>query len=293
MKRATLQALMLCSAVTAALMATPGCAQTIGITAAIRNDVELKTNDAANPHKAVLKERVALGIDLTTGAASMALLLLLDQTTFSIGANARMRIDRFVYDPNRSASVVSASVVTGAFRFMSGKALHANPGQSSIHTPVASIGIRGTMLDGIIGDEAIRIARQEGGITMPPSADREKATLIVLRGPGKHAEGGEVPGLIDVAADGVSITLDEPGLAVFIPGPGQSPIGPFRLSDSGSRRIYRMLRTVPKYSSFGPWVADPATSTQFECAGGFEVSATGCFSPIGGGSPINRGNGPP
>jgi hypothetical protein len=278
---------MVCSAAAIGLIglaALPAGAQTVGITAAIRNDVELKTNAAPSPHQAVLKEHVALGNDVSTGRASMAQLLLLDQTTFSIGANARMRIDRFVYDPDRNASAVSASVVTGAFRFMSGKALHANPGQSLIHTPVATIGIRGTMLDGIIGEEAIRVARKEGGITVPPTADPEKATLIVLRGPGKLAQGGETPGAIDITVDvSVSITLDEPGMALFIPGPGQAPIGPFHLSDSGGRRVSKMLRTQPNYAPFSPWVADPGTNTQFECAGGLGAGGAGCFAPSIGG----------
>ena len=275
MKRAIAKALTLCSAAAIGITPVPAGAQTVGITAAIRNDVELKANGASGPHKAVLKERVALGNDLTTGPASMAQLLLLDQTTFSVGANARMRIDRFVYDPDRGASAVSASVVTGAFRFMSGKALHANPGQSSIHTPVATIGIRGTMLEGIIGQDAIRLARKEAGIQVPPSADPAKATLIVLRGPGKHAQGGETPGAIIVTVDGVSFTLDEPGMALFIPGPGQPQIGPFHLSDGAGRGVFRLLRGQPSYVPLNPWVADPGTSTQFECTGGQLVDGQG------------------
>ena len=53
-----------------ALLPLPGAAQTVGITAALHNDVQLKT--AGAPHKAALKERVALGNDVLTGASSMA-----------------------------------------------------------------------------------------------------------------------------------------------------------------------------------------------------------------------------
>ena len=249
----------------AILIAPSASAQTVGITAALRNDVQLKT--AATPHKAALKERVSLGNDVLTGSASMAQLLLLDQTTFSVGANARVRIDRFVYDPDRSASAVSASVVTGAFRFMSSRALHANPGQSSIHTPVATIGIRGTMVDGVVGPEAIRIAAHESGISVPASADPATATLIILRGPGPHAQGQEAAGAIDITAGGITVSLDQPGMAVFFPGVGQAPSAPFSVSDRGGRAIGQSLRGQPQPSPFSPLQVDPGTNRQFECDG--------------------------
>ena len=259
----------------AALSVSPAFAQSVGITAALHNDVQLKT--AAAPHKAVLKERVSLGNDVLTGPASMAQLLLLDQTTFSVGANARVRIDRFVYDPSRSASAVSASVVTGAFRFMSSRSLHANPGQSSIRTPVATIGIRGTMVEGVVGPEAIALLRHERGVNVPASADPATATLIVLRGPGHHAQGNETAGAIDVATGGITLSLGDPGLAVFIPGPGQAPIGPFSLSDRAGQGLSGMLRDRPRGGPFAPHIFDPGTNRQFECDG--SIKQQGCVLP--------------
>ena len=128
----------------------PAAAQTVGVNAAVVNDVRMTSQANPAPHKAVVKERVALGNDIQTGKASVLQVLLLDRTSFTVGGNARVKIDRFVYDPNRQASAVGLSVAKGAFRFMSGKALHANPGQSAISTPVASIGIRGTIVEGAV-----------------------------------------------------------------------------------------------------------------------------------------------
>src|SRR3546814_20762091 len=95
----------------------------------------------------------------------MTQLLLLDKTSFTVGSNARVKIDRFVYDPARNASSVSASVAKGAFRFMSGKSLKNGRTRSSIQTPVASIGIRGTIVEGVVGREAIASAQRDPGIT--------------------------------------------------------------------------------------------------------------------------------
>ena len=149
----------------------PASAQTVGVNAAVVNDVRMTTQ--ANPavHKAVLKERVSLGNDIVTGRASVLQVLLLDHTSFTVGGNARIKVDRFVYDPNRSASSVGLSVAKGAFRFISGKPLHANPGQSAIRTPIVSIGIRGTIVEGAVGADAIRIARGEAAIPQSFTAD--------------------------------------------------------------------------------------------------------------------------
>ncbi len=255
------------SVVALAWASTPAAAQTVGIIAAARNSVEITS--PANPvlHRAAIKERVALGNDVVTGNASAAQLLLLDQTSFSVGANARVRIDRFVYDPARGASSLTATVTKGAFRFMSSRALRASPGQSSVHTPVASIGIRGTIVEGVVGADAIRIARSETGITAPFTADEATASLIVLRGPGRNAQGA-MPGAIDVTAGGMTVALADAGLALFVPGPNQVPIGPFRLSGRGLGALNLLLRAKPLPGQGLDSVYNPMIDRQFEIGRG-------------------------
>jgi FecR protein len=216
-------------------------AQTVGVNAAVVNDVRMTTQANATLHKAVVRERVSLGNDILTGKGSRLQVVLLDHTTFTVGANARIKVDRFVYDPNRNSSAVGLSVGRGAFRFMSGRPTHNAPGQSSIRTPVASIGIRGTIVDGVVGADAIAIARTQPNI--PTSgADPETATLILLRGPGATAA-GEVAGGIDVSAGGTTVPLDEAGLAVFVGGEGKPPVGPFHLTPRGSQLLIGLLTT--------------------------------------------------
>ena len=231
---------------TAAALMSSGmaAAQAVGINAAIRNTVTMKTRADAVPRPAVLKERVSLGDQIRTAQASVLQVVLLDRTNFTVGANARVTIDRFVYDPSRSASAVGASVARGAFRFISAKSLHNMPGQSAVTTPVASIGVRGTIFEGVVGPDAVRIALGEAGLGTKGAPDGETATLVVLRGPGAGVP-GETPGAIDVTANGETIPVERPGLAVFIPGPHQPPIGPFALSDKGLLALDDLLRTTP------------------------------------------------
>ena len=218
-------------------------AQTVGVNYTVINDVRMSAPAEPTMHKAVVKERVALNNRIRTGPASRLQVLLLDRTNFTIGSNAQIVVDKFVYDPNRNASAVGLSVTRGAFRFLSGKATKANPGQSYINTPVASIGIRGTIVEGVVGEDAVRIARllpQLAGV----AADGERATLILLRGPGANPATGELPGAIDVTAGGRTVPVESPGYAVFIPGEGQPPIGPFLLTRFEADLIGELLGNV-------------------------------------------------
>jgi hypothetical protein len=229
-------------AASAAVAGTANAASTVGINAAIRNKVVTRTAADAALRPAVLKARVSLGDQVQTANASMLQIMLLDRSNFTVGSNARVTIDRFVYDPQRSASAVGASVARGAFRFMSGKAVHNMPGKTAITTPVASIGVRGTVFEGAVGPDAVRIAGKEAGAA-GGRIDPDTATLVVLRGPGATAS--EPGGAIDVTANGNVVSLDRPGLALFIPGPDQNAIGPFSLSDSGLLALHDLLRTTP------------------------------------------------
>lgn len=233
-------------AITAGLMAATACpnasAQTVGVNAAVLNDVTMTTQANPRRHRAVVKERVSLGNAINTGRSSRLQVLLLDRTIFSLGSNSQITVDRFIYDPSRQASAVGMSIARGTFRFMSSKALHANPGQSSLSTPVATIGVRGTIVEGAVGADAVRIAAREAGLGNY-TADPATASLILLRGPGPAAKDGQTPGAIDVNAGGVTVPVERPGYAVFVPGPNQPPIGPFLLSDRGSMMLSVLLGT--------------------------------------------------
>ncbi|MEO8141279.1 MAG: FecR domain-containing protein [Sphingomicrobium sp.] len=230
------------AALAACLVAPAQSAEPVGINAAIRNKVLMRAATDPAPRAAVLRARVSLGDQVQTANASMLQILLLDRSNFTVGSNARVTIDRFVYDPQRSASAVGASVAKGAFRFISGRSVKNMPGKTAITTPVASIGVRGTMFEGVVGPDAVRIAGLEAGAA-GGKIDPATATLVVLRGPAATAT--EAGGAIDITANGETIALDRPGMALFVPGPNQKPIGPFALSDNGLLALHDLLRTTP------------------------------------------------
>lgn len=222
------------------VVAMPAAAQSIGVNAAIKNQVRLKTAADAGLRPAVLREAVSLGDQTTTGPASALQVLLRDKSSFTVGPNARMTFDRFVYDPNRGTSEVAASVAKGAFRFMSGKTT-ANA-RKTINTPVGTIGVRGTIVEGVIGSDVLEVLGGEAGLPAL-GGDPEALGLIVLRGPSRKTSGFDRPGLIDVTLGEQVIPVEYPGQAVL--SVGGHLFGPFELSDSAFDRLGHLLRTTP------------------------------------------------
>ena len=81
---------------------------------------------------------------IATAVASSARLTFLDQTNLSIGPSSRVVLNRFVYAGDTSAQALSVNLARGAFRFSSGAL---DKRAYRIETPVATIGVRGTVLD--------------------------------------------------------------------------------------------------------------------------------------------------
>jgi len=216
----------------------------VGVNSALRNQVALRTFRDPALRPAVLREPVFLGTEVVTAAASQLQILLRDRSVFTVGANARIILDRFVYDPDRATGEVAASIARGAFRFMSGRAAR-GPAGAQLSTPIASIGVRGTVLEGTVGPEAAAILALLDPPPAVPPLDSETATLVVLRGPGADTRGLNRPGFIRVTAGGVTASLDRPGFALVVPGPGAPPFGPFPVSPRAHARLSELLRTVP------------------------------------------------
>ncbi|MHA1164150.1 MAG: FecR family protein [Alphaproteobacteria bacterium] len=147
-------------------------AERIGVAAVVKNEV----NGSAAGNNRVIK--VGAGVFqnevITTGAKSSAQLLFRDETSLTIGASARLTLDRFVYNPNRKTGDVVVNVVQGAFRFVSGSA---GPGSYKIKTPVASIGLRGTIVEGYVSpDGSLFLVIVEGSVIVT-TADGTTVTL--------------------------------------------------------------------------------------------------------------------
>lgn len=212
--------------------------QVVGVTSAVKNDVRVRKPNTPLPRPVQLRQRIAIADLVQTGAKSQMQMVLLDRSVFTVGANARVTIDRYVYDPQRNSRTMNATVGRGAFRFMSGRR---TTGETRINTPTAAIGVRGTLVEGLVGEDAVLIANGERGVGRGVRADPATASLIVLRGPGRGTSANVIPGVIDVTSGGRTVRVIQPMEAVYIPYPGAQPIGPFVISDAGLRQLQALL----------------------------------------------------
>ena len=75
-----------------------------------------------------------------TGSSGQAGLRFLDASNLNVGPSLQVRLDKFVYDPNKGTGNVVIEGARGAFRFSSGGQ---NKGDIKIKTPSGTLGIRG------------------------------------------------------------------------------------------------------------------------------------------------------
>jgi hypothetical protein len=173
-------------------------AEQAGVAAAVRGRVEIAVRSGVVGRLVRSGEPVFLGNAITSGPESGLQIMLLDQTTFTIGPDSQITIDEFVYNPRSGAGKVTASVAKGVFRFVTGKVAQRDPAAMEVRLPTGGIGIRGTIAAGRVDR-----VRRNGEVV-----DRQQ---VILVGPGSRAEGGSRRGSLELTANGASTTINVPG----------------------------------------------------------------------------------
>ena len=75
-----------------------------------------------------------------TGSSGQAGLRFNDQSNLSVGHSSTVRLDKFVYDPNRGSGSTAIEAARGSFRFATGSQ---SKGSYQVKTPYGTLGIRG------------------------------------------------------------------------------------------------------------------------------------------------------
>lgn len=134
--------------------------------AAIGSAVIVVNNVTGRIEQAASGTLLHVGIDVQqnetveTAVSSAAKLIFQDNTQFEIGPTSQVTLDRFVYDPDPTRSQVALSVAKGTARFVTGLLPKTD---YEIRTPVATIGIRGTIIDiEVASNGATKIVVEEG-----------------------------------------------------------------------------------------------------------------------------------
>lgn len=144
-----------------------------------------------------LGAQVYVGEAVATGADARLAVTLADGTLLTLGENASLTLDTFVYDP-AGANALHA-IVAGAFRYASGKLGPAATRTASITTPAATIGVRGTNFWGGPVDGQTGFVLFEGAIDVTVGA-----TTVIVENPGTGVAldpGATQPGMVYVWAE--------------------------------------------------------------------------------------------
>lgn len=145
-----------------ALAAHPVHAQTrIGEAALVKNEVVRVAASAStqiNVGDALLRDEV-----VRTGLESVTRLVMADSTNLSLGPSSTIKLDRTVFDDEHHYRDVAIKLTSGAFRFVTGNSEKA---AYKITTPLATIGVRGTILDVLSQRGKSTIKLQEGAATV-------------------------------------------------------------------------------------------------------------------------------
>ena len=166
--------------------------QLIGVDGAV-NPEAMSIPPGGLPRQLVLGQDVLFNERITTAAEGQTQILFVDESTLSVGPNANMVIDQFVYDPNAGTGKLAASLTRGVFRFVGGK-ISKQDNAVSFRTPAATIGIR-------------------GGVMLVDLAPSGKLSVVFVFGNGATI----------TVLNGVSQTIFRPGFEVTVSGPGASP----------------------------------------------------------------------
>ena len=157
--------------------------QLVGIVGAISGTVKTETRELKTGDKIYLNETILSGVSSGTQ------ILLLDQSTFTIGEDSEVVMDTFIYDPATNDGKIVASVKQGSLKVISGLISKKNPDNLTVEVPEGTLGSRGTEFQTIVG---------------------KGKTDTLLIGPGKNNSLGMRPGAVLVGNKFGSTLLDNP-----------------------------------------------------------------------------------
>ena len=159
--------------------------QLVGIVGAVSGTVKTETRTLKPGDKIYLNETIY------AGAGSGTQLLLLDQSTFTIGADSEVLMDTFIYDPATNDGKIVATVKEGSLKVISGLISKKNPESLTVKVPEGTLGSRGTEFQTIV-------------------SRKNKKTDTLLIGPGKNNTLGLRPGAVLVGNKFGNTMLNNP-----------------------------------------------------------------------------------
>lgn len=130
------------SGMVVAQTAAPVPAEPVGRVKTLQGSASIATQ--SQTVQAAVGTPVFQGSVIQTGKNSSLGLTFKDSTVLSLGADTRLTVDEYVYDPNQGQYKFDAKLGKGALNYISGAIAKSRPDAVSVKTPGAVIGVRGT-----------------------------------------------------------------------------------------------------------------------------------------------------
>ena len=140
--------------------------------------------------------KIYFGDSILAKEKSSAQILLLDETTLTVGENSEITIDEFIYDPQTKVGKIVSSIQLGTVKIITGKISKENPDNLEIQVPTGSIGARGTEFAVV--------------------TESDQKSTVVLLGPGPDNTLGMVPGNLRVTDGNLSIDITTQGFQTTV-----------------------------------------------------------------------------
>ena len=124
---------------------------------------------------AVVGSLVQMGSELRTGPKSRMEVTFKDKTTITLGENASLVVDRYVFNPERSSGELAVSTGVAAFRMVTGRLSEMSNKKINASTPFGALAVRGTdYWWGLVNNHAgvLMVSQSVVGV----SNDRERCT---------------------------------------------------------------------------------------------------------------------
>jgi hypothetical protein len=159
----------------------------VGLVNKAENQAQVISGAATTP--AVIGTAVHMKDELRTGAEGRLQVTFRDNTVLTLGENASVVIDRYVYDPDKSTGETVLQAAKGAFRFATGHIKEIQGSKIAVSTPVADIGVRGTEFWGgpLGGKYGVLLLQGEVSVS-------NQAGSVTLTAPG---QGTDIPSPLD------------------------------------------------------------------------------------------------
>ena len=134
-----------------ALAATALCpamaANNIGTTVVVVKSVTGTTSDISR--QLVINDNVVIEEMIATAPDAATAIQFVDGTKLELGPNAKVVLDKFVYDPAPGKGALALTVSEGVMRFTTGSMAKDN---YTINTPNGTLGVRGTDFNVLVGN---------------------------------------------------------------------------------------------------------------------------------------------